>query len=107
MVAFVDPTGVSQVPLAAMRELSKNPKIDMLVTIQHRLGIVWNTPQYRKSKSGKTALDEFLGDQNWHAWDNKEPAEFGDLAVEHFCNSLSKEGFRKICFDHAERSEPT
>ena len=94
VVAFVDPTGVSQIPIAAMRKLAANPKIDLLVTIQHRLGIVWNTPQYRKAKSGQTALDDFLGDQSWHAWDDKDATEFGRLAVEHFCNSLEKEGFR-------------
>jgi three-Cys-motif partner protein len=93
VVAFVDPTGVSQIPISAMRMLAKNPKIDLLVTIQHRLGIVWNTPQYRKSKSGKTALDEFLGDQSWHNWDNQDPAEFGRLAVERFCTNLEKDGF--------------
>src|SRR5262249_40254938 len=60
VVAFVDPTGVSQIPMSAMRKLAANPRIDILVTIQHRLGIVWNTPQYRKAKNGQTALDEFL-----------------------------------------------
>jgi three-Cys-motif partner protein len=93
VVAFVDPTGVSQIPMAAMRKLASNPRIDILVTIQHRLGIVWNTPQYRKAKSGQTALDEFLEDQIWHKWDDKSPSEFGRLAVDHFCKKLEKEGF--------------
>jgi three-Cys-motif partner protein len=93
VVAFVDPTGVSQIPIAAMRKLALNPKIDLLVTIQHRLEIVWNTPQYRKAKGGQTALDNFLGDQSWHAWDDKHPSEFGRLAVEHFCKNLQREGF--------------
>src|ERR1051325_9167953 len=35
VVAFVDPTGVSQLPIAAMRTLAANPRIDLLVTIQH------------------------------------------------------------------------
>lgn len=93
VVAFVDPTGVSQIPIAAMRKLAANPRIDLLVTIQHRLGIVWNTPQYRKDRSGQTALDEFLGDQEWHKWDDRDPSEFGRLAVDHFCKKLQKEGF--------------
>ncbi len=88
VVAFIDPTGISQVPLSAMKKLAANPRIDLLVTIQHRLGIVWNAPQYRKSKSGQTALDNFLGDQAWHAWDNKEANEFGRLAVEYFCDKF-------------------
>jgi len=93
VVAFVDPTGISQIPISAMRLLADNPKIDLLVTIQHRLSITWNAPQYRGSKSGKTALDEFLGDQSWHAWDQLEATEFGRRAVERFCENFQKEGF--------------
>jgi three-Cys-motif partner protein len=90
-VAFVDPTGISQTPLSAMKALAKSSRIDLLVTIQYRLGIVWNVPQYFKSKSGQTALDNFLGDQSWHNWENKEAGEFGRLAVEHFCDKFQKE----------------
>jgi three-Cys-motif partner protein len=93
VVAFVDPTGISQIPISAMRLLAANPKIDLLVTIQHRLSITWNAPQYRASKSGETVLDEFLGDQSWHAWDRLEAAEFGRRAVERFCENFQKEGF--------------
>ena len=94
VVAFVDPTGISQIPLAAMKMLARNPRIDLLVTIQYRLGIVWNAPQYRRAKSGQTALDNFLGDESWREWEDKEPGEFGRLAVEHFCNKFqSEEGF--------------
>jgi three-Cys-motif partner protein len=91
VVAFVDPTGISQVPMSAMKALAHNPRIDLLVTIQYRLGIVWNAPQYRRSTSGQTALDNFLGDQNWRKWDQQEPGEFGRLAVEHFCEKLQRE----------------
>jgi three-Cys-motif partner protein len=91
VVAFVDPTGISQVPLSAMKMLAHNPKIDLLITIQYRLGIVWNAPQYRKSKSGQTALDNFLCDQSWREWENQEPGEFGRLAVEHFCDKFQRE----------------
>ena len=94
VVAFVDPTGISQMPFSAMQKLGRFPKIDLLVTIQYRLGIVWNAPQYRKSTSGQTALDNFLGDDVWREWENKEAGEFGRLAVEHFCNKFqTAEGF--------------
>jgi three-Cys-motif partner protein len=92
VVAFVDPTGISQVPLAAMKKLTGNPKIDLLVTIQYRLGIVWNAPQYRKSKNNDTALDNFLGSKIWREWENKEAGEFGRLAVEYFCDKFQREG---------------
>lgn len=94
VVAFVDPTGISQVPLISIKKLAKSPRIDLLVTIQYRLGIVWNVPQYWKSKTGETALDNFLGNKKWREWKDKEPAEFGRLAVEHFCDEFQKqEGF--------------
>jgi three-Cys-motif partner protein len=91
VVAFVDPTGISQMPLAAMQALAKTPRIDLLVTIQYRLGIVWNAPQYLKSRSNDTALDNFLGDQSWRACENREASEFGRLAVEYFCNKFQKD----------------
>ncbi len=93
VVALVDPTGISQMPMSAMKALARNPRIDLLVTIQYRLGIVWNTPQYRRSTKGQTALDAFLGDQSWHAWNNKGPAEFGRLVVERFGRNFEKQGF--------------
>jgi len=93
VVAFVDPTGISQIPLSAMKLLAGSRRIDLLVTIQYRLGIVWNTPQYRKSISNQTALDGFLGGQKWREWEWKEPGEFGRLAVDHFCDQLQREGF--------------
>ncbi len=37
VVAFVDPTGISQIPLPGMLALAKNPRIDLLVTIQHSI----------------------------------------------------------------------
>src|SRR5438093_125755 len=42
VVAFIDPTGISQVPVKAMLGLTQNRRIDLLVTIQHSLGITWN-----------------------------------------------------------------
>lgn len=94
VVAFVDPTGLSQVPLSAMRALAKNPRIDLLVTIQHRLGIVWNKSQYLRSKADQTALDAFLGDQAWRDWAEKDPTEFGHMAIDQFCSKLAQDAFR-------------
>jgi three-Cys-motif partner protein len=94
VVAFVDPTGVSQIPLAAIKKLAANPRIDLLVTIQYRLGIVWNARQYQRSKNTDTALDNFLGVGNWRKWSYKDATEFGRKAVNSFCNELEKEGFK-------------
>lgn len=93
VVAFVDPTGISQMPLSAMRTLAHNPKIDLLVTVQYRLGIVWNAPQYKRSKTDQTALDGFLGDQSWREWKYRDATEFGKMAIDYFCEQLAREGF--------------
>ncbi len=93
VVAFVDPTGISQVPMKAMLELTKSKRIDLLVTIQHSLGITWNVPQYIKSASGQSALDAFLDSSEWRKWKWSEAAEFTRLAIETFSQRIEKEGF--------------
>jgi len=91
VVAFVDPIGISEVPMAAMQLLAENPRIDLLVTIQYRLGIVRNLPQYLNAKGNQTALDSFLGDQSWREWKTGDFGEFGRRAVEYFCDKFQKE----------------
>lgn len=93
VVAFVDPTGISQIPMKAMLELSKNPRIDLLLTIQHSLGITWNVPQYVRSVTEETALDAFLGSGDWRKWSWKEPAELARLAIDAFSRRIQSEGF--------------
>ena len=92
VVAFVDPTGISQVPMSAMRQLARNPHIDLLVTIQYRLGIVWNAPQYQKAEND-TVLDAFLDSHDWRGWDSQDPTEFGRKAIERFSKEICKLGF--------------
>ena len=93
VVAFVDPTGISQVPMKAMLKLTKNRRIDLLVTIQHSLGITWNVPQYIKSESAQTALDTFLDSGDWRKWKWKEASEFAGMAIDAFSQCIQKEGF--------------
>jgi three-Cys-motif partner protein len=94
VVAFVDPTGISQVPMGAMLQLTANPRIDLLVTIQHSLGITWNVPQYVRSDSEQTALDAFLGSNDWRGWEWREASEFARLAIDAFSQRIQREGFR-------------
>lgn len=93
VVAFIDPTGISQVPMKAMLELTKSRHIDLLVTIQHSLGITWNVPQYVKSESGQTALDAFLDSRDWRRWKWKEPSEFARMAIDAFSKRIGEERF--------------
>jgi three-Cys-motif partner protein len=93
VVAFVDPTGISQVPMDVMLQLTKNRRIDLLVTIQHSLGITLNVPQYLKSESGQTAMDRFLNSREWRNWKWKDPSELARLAIDAFSKRIQREGF--------------
>jgi three-Cys-motif partner protein len=93
VVAFVDPTGISQVPMKAMLELTRNRRIDLLVTLQHSLGITWNVPQYHRSAAEQTALDSFLGLGDWREWKWRDASEFARLALDAFSRRLQAEGF--------------
>jgi three-Cys-motif partner protein len=93
VVAFIDPTGISQIPMDAMLELTKNHHIDLLVTIQHSLGITLNVRHYFRSPSGQTAMDAFLGSSDWRKWKWKEPAEVGRMAIDEFSKRIQKQHF--------------
>ncbi len=92
VVAFVDPTGISQIPMSAMRALARSPRIDLLVTIQYRLGIVWNAPQYFKTEN-ETVLDAFLDLRDWREWNWRDASDFGRLTINRFSKNMAKEGF--------------
>lgn len=65
ILAFVDPTGISQVPWTAMERLARSSRyIDILMTIQHGMGIRLNRHQY-SAKTDGTAVDAFLGGSSW------------------------------------------
>ena len=65
VLVFLDPTGISQVPWRAVEKLtSSSPSLDVLMTIQHAMGIKLNEKQYLERDSA-TALDAFLGDNAW------------------------------------------
>lgn len=65
-LAFIDPTGISQVPWNAVKTLAQSSnRIDIMFTIQHALGIKWNVHQYLASTADETAADAFVGGRQW------------------------------------------
>jgi three-Cys-motif partner protein len=94
VLAFVDPTGISQVPMKDMLALASNPRIDLLVTIQHKMSVSWNFHQYAKKKTGDTALDRFLGHSRWHEWSNHSAGEFTRNVIDDYSATIKAQGFR-------------
>jgi three-Cys-motif partner protein len=94
VVAFVDPTGIAAMPFSAIEELMRFPKIDLLITIQYRLGIHLNIPQFLKSRSEQTVLDRFLGHSQWRSWEQHDFGQFTRRAVDQFCAQIHNRGFK-------------
>ena len=94
VVAFIDPTGISAVPMSAIQTLMRNPHIDLLLTIQYALGIVLNAPQFTRSEGENTVLDHFLGSTEWRQWQCKDSSELGRRAIEAFCAKIEASGFK-------------
>lgn len=94
VVAFVDPTGISQMPWPAVRALLRLPRIDVLATIQYRLAIVWNAPQYKRAANQDTALDKFLDSPIWRDWPDRDATEFGRMAIDAFIGKVGEVGFK-------------
>ncbi len=95
VVAFIDPTGIAAVPMNAMCQLMKNPRIDLLVTIQHRLGVTWNVPQYLQSQPGTSAISKFLGHEDWRSWETHDASAFARKAIDDFCRQIHDKGFQE------------
>lgn len=94
VLAFVDPTGISQMPWPAVKALLRLPRVDVIATIQYRLAIVWNAPQFKRATSKTTVLDKFLDSPAWRDWPNRDATEFGQMAIDAFISKVGEEGFK-------------
>ena len=97
VVAFVDPTGISQVPWTAMERLLRDsPKIDLLATLQYAMGITLNVYQYIEfGPNQTTALDVFLGEGDWRSWPHERTdADFTARVLNRWVEKLGALGFQ-------------
>jgi len=93
VVAFVDPTGIQQVPWDALQRLLKgNRTIDLLMTIQYAMGITLNANNY--SQAEETALDRFLGERQWRDWRWKDASDFKDQVLVRFFQKMETLQFK-------------
>jgi len=98
VVAFVDPTGIKQVPWDSVKQLlTTNPKIDILATLQYAMGITLNVYQYLESGSEQTsALDTFLGERDWRNWARESTdAAFTARVINRWVEKLGALGFSR------------
>jgi three-Cys-motif partner protein len=62
-IAFIDPTGISQLSFDTVRKLTNDRQIDLIINFPEGMGIRMNLHQY--SRKEKTALNRFMGSARW------------------------------------------
>src|SRR4051794_32988900 len=60
-LAFIDPTGIAHAPFSLIKTLRDQTKCDLLINIQHGMGIKMNLHQYTPDADEGSALTKFLG----------------------------------------------
>lgn len=63
--AFIDPTGISHAPFSLIETLHQKTRCDLLINIQHGMGIKMNIHQYTPDADEQSALTKFLGNDSW------------------------------------------
>jgi three-Cys-motif partner protein len=95
VLAFLDPTGISQIPWKSIKRLiTGNKAIDLLFTIQYAMGITLNAGKYSLAGSQETALDRFLDEKDWRTkFDARIPSAFRDQVLNRFSEKMAELGF--------------
>jgi three-Cys-motif partner protein len=95
VLAFIDPTGISQIPWKSIKRLiAGNKAIDLLFTIQYAMGITLNAGNYSLAVSQETALDRFLDEKDWRTrFDARIPSDFREQVLNRFSEKMSELGF--------------
>src|ERR1035441_5275389 len=92
--AFIDPTGIGHAPFSLIEALHKKTRCDLLINIQHGMGIKMNIHQYTPEAAEKSALTKFLGNDSWKQVPRHNPREFFRGVLELYKKQLDKLGFR-------------
>jgi three-Cys-motif partner protein len=92
--AFIDPTGIAHAPFELIRKLRQKTRCDLLINVQHAMGIKMNMHQYKPDADIDCALTRFLGDETWKPLLGASPQKFFADYLELYRQKLAQEGFR-------------
>jgi three-Cys-motif partner protein len=92
--AFIDPTGIDHAPFSLIEALRrKTPRCDLLINIQHGMGIKLNLHQYTPSANEQSALTRFLGNDSWKTLPRHNAQEFFRGVLDIYKRQLRQLGF--------------
>lgn len=83
-LAFIDPTGISQLSFETVRKLCEGRKIDLIINFPEGMGIRMNLHQYTRTE--KTALSRFMGSSRWQQLYTR-----GSLSFDDACRTIAQE----------------
>lgn len=92
-LAFIDPTGIGHAPFSLVETLHRKTRCDLLLNIQHGMGIKMNIHQYTPDANEQSALTKFLGNDSWKQLSRHNPREFFRNVLELYKKQLDKLGF--------------
>lgn len=93
--AFIDPTGIGHAPFSLIDALHRKTRCDLLINIQHGMGIKMNIHQYTPDAAEQSALTRFLGNDSWKRLPRHNPRDFFRGVLEIYKDQLHKLGFKR------------
>jgi three-Cys-motif partner protein len=94
--AFIDPTGIGHAPFSLIETLHMKTRCDLLINIQHGMGIKMNIHQYTPEGSEELALTKFLGNDAWKSLPRHNAREFFVGVLDLYKKQLDRLGFSFI-----------
>jgi three-Cys-motif partner protein len=102
--AFIDPTGIGHAPFSLIETLHKKTRCDLLINIQHGMGIKMNIHQYTPDADEQSALTKFLGNDSWKQLPRHNASEFFRGVLDLYKQQLERLGFsftgREVLFSN-------
>lgn len=92
-LAFIDPTGIGHAPFSLIEKLLQKTRCDILINIQHGMGIKMNIHQYTEDVDEQSALTKFLGNDNWKQLPRNDAREFFRGVLDLYKQQLRALGF--------------
>lgn len=94
--AFIDPTGIGHAPFAMIEALHRKTRCDLLINIQHGMGIKMNLHQYTPDAGEASALTRFLGHDGWKNLPIHNAKTFFLGVLDFYKSGLERMGFAFI-----------
>jgi three-Cys-motif partner protein len=79
-LAFIDPTGISQISFDTVRKLTIGRQIDLIINFPEGMGIRMNLHQY--TQTDESALTRFMGSARWKERYGQSLTSFDQVCAE-------------------------